>query len=85
MGLEADWPLVCVQGQHGEAGSVYSAEGLSLPGNKYRLSPTCRYPEPPTRPATSSNWVTTLVYSHHFLFPKSMASRPGELDKSHSM
>lgn len=85
MGLESDWPLVCVQGHEGKAGSVYTAEDLSLPGNKYRLSPTCRYPEPPTRPATSSNWVTTVVSSHHSLFPKSIARRPGELDQPHSV
>lgn len=85
MGLESDWTLLCAHGQQGEAGSVYMAEGLSLSGNKYRLSPTCRYPdttvsEPPSHSTTSSNWVTALVYSSHPLFPKSIASRLGELD-----
>lgn len=37
-------------------------------------------PQPHTCPATSSNWVTTLPYNLHSLFP----SRLGNLDKSHS-
>lgn len=85
MGLESDWSLVCAQRQQGETGSVYMAEGLSLLGNTCRRSLTCRYPEPPKRPATSSNWVTTLVSSRHSLFPKSISRRPGELDKSYSV
>lgn len=70
---------VCLQGQQGEAGSFCMAEGLSLPGNKYGLSPACRHPhptapEPLTCSAISPNWVTTLPYSLHSLSLKPIPS-----------